>query len=127
MIIETKYSLNDNVYYISNNYEEKWISCSACGGSGIVILLDNEEHKCPECYGSGGKTKWLPKKWAIEDSGTIGLIRAEVTKGEKQKYQYMLNETGIGSGRLHYEDRLFISKEEAQKECDLRNDNNRSK
>ena len=73
-------------------------------------------------YGNGGEL--------AEGPFTIGLVRAECTdspgiEGEtlfdnykpqrSNKAEYMCIETGIGSGSVYHEDRLFVTFQEAQK------------
>lgn len=138
MKINTKFGINDTVYLIRKDNEQKWVKCPACSGSGRIMLLDKKDRICPECYGNGGKTISLDLKWLVVGSLTIGKVSASIENiesdgdfsnigsykegADKYKYQYMAYETGIGSGSCYYEDHLFLDEEEAQTECDIRNE-----
>lgn len=137
MKIETKFSNGDKVFHIVNKPEAKIIPCSFCAGNRKIKGADGKERFCPECSGNGGVTKWLPTKWQVERKLTIGQVRAEITvKWEgisdtfsnfgAQKYEheetYMCSETGIKSGSVYDGNNLFASREEAQAECDRRNE-----
>lgn len=70
MNIQTKFSLNDFVYAITQ-----------CG------------------YGRRGSRKWAQTKWTTGISGKIGKIEAEFYSDEyerKNEITYMLNSTGVG-------------------------------
>ncbi len=136
MKIETKFSNGDKVFHIVNQPEAKFIPCSFCAGNRKIKGADGKERFCPECSGNGGVTKWLPTKWQVEKTLTIGQVRAEITgewegssnvfdnyKGRnyEQKEEYMCRETGINGGTLYYGENLFASQDEAQAECDRRN------
>lgn len=72
--------------------------------------------QCPTCaYGYNPPTgiidtnyHQIPLTW----SGTIGSIRLD-TNDKIHPISYMLEETGVGSGTIHYEVDLFPSEEEA--------------
>jgi hypothetical protein len=126
MNIEVKYNFNDWVYPIFLRREEKWIPCKSCNATGEITLLDGEVVDCPKCYGRKGEKEWLPQKWMINEDlyGQIKNIRTELYNNKKygnSEIRYMITSTGIGSGTLWYEKDLFLTKEEAQKECDKRN------
>jgi ssDNA-binding Zn-finger/Zn-ribbon topoisomerase 1 len=139
MIIESKFNFGDKVYPIQLMTEQIWIPCNACSGLGLITLKNNEEYHCPVCGGNKGKSEWQNKKWMLIDNFpeevkkryqkrgewlyiplTIGKIDTECYPKEI-KISYMCKETGIGSGTNWYETELFISREEAQAECDKRN------
>lgn len=126
MIIETKFKFNDWVYPISLRHEDKWILCKSCNATGEITLADEEVIKCPKCYGDKGKYEYLPVKWMIdiEDYGQIKNIKTDLYNNKRygeSEIRYMITSTGIGSGTLWPEDVLFLTKEEAQNECDKRN------
>lgn len=139
MIIESKFNFGDKVYPITKQPELIWISCESCNGSGTINLKNNKEYTCPICYGLKGKVDRGKEKWRLVDDFseenkkryqeqgrrlsvplTIGKIDAECTP-DKIKFGYMCIETEIDSGDRRNENNLFISREEAQKECDKRN------
>lgn len=126
MKFESKFNLKDTVYPISLRKEEKWIPCKSCEAKGFIKLADGEITDCPKCYGHTGRKEYKPTKWLV-DSELVGKIgRIQVTKYSnkncgKDEITYMLSSTGVGSGSLWQEDILFLSREEAQEECDRRN------
>ena len=121
MIIKTKFSIGDKVYFIG--YETKQVknTCNVCKGSG-KIEIENETFNCPKCHGRKYTIETEKQKWRIVESVyKIGLVRPTIRVDGKDKTEYMMIETGIGSGSIYYEDDLFKSIKEAQKECDKRN------
>lgn len=129
MEIITKFNLNQKVYPICNYQKEVVTTCPTCDGIGEVTIAD-KEYICPECYGSGTKTFVEPQKWQVinEYIGKIGKVAVElyVERYQKRNYEdqirYMLKSTGVGSGTLWNEDDLFATIEEAQAECERRNE-----
>ena len=138
MKLTTKFDHNDVVYSIYHNRPQHFVLCSFCGGEGRIVGADGSETNCPMCYGHKGEQVYDEHpKWMVRPEGlTVGHVRVEITFKHKassmfsnygsQKYEYeeryMMYETGIGSGTLHNADNLFASVEEAQAECDRRND-----
>ena len=138
MKIETKYSCGDKVFKIQQEMEKIFKTCGWCGGNKRIMGRDNNERMCPECYGSGGKTEYGVKKWFVVGELTIGQVRFEYTgkskgydpdsmfsnygpQSEKHKEEYMCQETGVGSGSVHYVKTLFPTRESAQAECNIKN------
>jgi hypothetical protein len=140
MILESKYNIGDKVYPIHKAREPIWIPCKSCGETGIITYNDGEKAECPRCWGEKGKVEWRLTKWmlidnypkevrkkAIECGDHVWLppfkieqIRIEQEKNNKE-VRYMCKETGVGSGTVWSEKELFLSREEAQLECDKRN------
>jgi hypothetical protein len=134
---QSKFSLNNTVYAIAQRMEQKFIVCAECGGEGWATFANGKKTRCSKCFGDKGSHKNVAMKWIIEARLTIGQIRIVLTnivsdgmfdnvghyeEGKtEQKVEYMAYETGIGSGRVHYEENLFATEEEAQAECDRRN------
>jgi hypothetical protein len=83
MIIQTKFGIGDEVWYVEY---------------------------------PGGYTV-APSSFPSE----IGMVRAFIEEGEEDETLYMLKATGVGSGRLHREEALFLTKEEASAWCDKEN------
>ena len=137
MKIESKFNINQKVYHIVNARERTWVPCSGCDSSGSITLKDGKARECPVCYGRKGESEYLPTKWQLDVLLTIGSIGVKVTNikstsgfanmGEyadgctEIEEEYMMYETGIGSGRVYYIKDLFHTKEEAQTECNDRN------
>lgn len=127
MNIQTKFSLNDFVYVITQGGYDAFIPCETCGGTGKVELIGAKEQKkinCPDCYGRKGSKKWVQTKWIAETCGKIGKIEAQFYADEykrENEIRYMLDSTGVGSGTCWKEERLFLSFEDAQNECERLN------
>ena len=121
MNIKSKFNLDDKVFIIQRRGENKLLSCPTCKGKGKVTINNtNETITCPSCYGSGIERKWIPEEWKIAYESKIGIIYVEKNRN-KNKITYMVDATGIGTGTLWSEENVFATKEEAQKECDIRN------
>ena len=137
MIIETKFSLNEKVYFIERTIKTVFKKCPACDGEGKVSFKDKVSRKCPLCYGDKGSHENVGLSWHVAEELTIGQVRYETTSIEQDgmfcnvghynpsktthKVEYMAYETGIGSGTVWKEEELFKTKEEAQQEADKRN------
>jgi hypothetical protein len=127
MKIETKFNLGQLVYPIAQRPGEKFVKCETCLGIGeIIINATGKERICPDCYGRRGSTEYQALEWNVcnEYASHIGKVNIELYDDEykdKNRYAYMISATGIGSGTIWYEENLFASREEAQAECDLRN------
>ena len=141
MELETKYSLNQPVWKIENKRKQVVADCPTCEGTGEVVINNTSPRGCPDCYGRCTNSSWEPTRWIVGGLPMkIGQVRCEVTSIEKtgifdnigvynpdeieQKIEYMCYETGVGSGTLHKEKDFFITKEETQTECDIRNKTN---
>ena len=125
MNITTKFNLGDYLYTISKGTKTITSTCKTCNGSGH-IQVGEDDFSCPKCYGS--KVEYVVKlnKWRIypENCGVIGKVDIEryAEKYDKDdRTVYMLDSTGVGSGTLWYEDTCFLTRDEAQVECDRHN------
>ena len=128
MEFKTKFDIDQRVYGITLTEKPHYIQCSTCKGAENVII--NEEiFPCPKCsFSTKGKVySYSYKEWITDISGVIGLVQAEFSTARYNeepalKHQYMIDSTGIGSGTVWKENRLFLTREEAQKECDRLNE-----
>jgi hypothetical protein len=126
MNIKTKYNLGDLVYPISTRREEVKVptNCLVCKDVGKVEL-NNNFYCCPECMGYTYRIVEGEIEWYLTGyKGIIEKIDVELydKKYDRQdEYMYMLDSTGVGSGRCWKEENLFKSAEDAQIECDKRN------
>lgn len=131
MKIETKYSLGDFVYPINTRFESVKvpINCPVCNDKGKVELND-KSYTCPECRGYTYHTVDGDIKWYITDyKGHVGKINLglydnKYKHSNHDEIRYMLDSTGVDSGSLWDEENLFLTKEDAQLECDRRNKEN---
>jgi len=142
MKLESKYNFNDKVWVIRYQRETRFITCEFCGGTGQIKGENNKDRSCPECYSRGGSYQRFDLQWELDTDETpitIGEIRIEANcdfegyesdipwsnygpQIKRQSIVYMCFETGIGSGSLWRESLLWPTKEEAQAECDRRNE-----
>jgi hypothetical protein len=116
--ITPRFAKGDTVYAAEATHGEKWVSCPDCLGTKIwtVIFADGDarEVECQTC-----KRGYLPATGQIKTGMwtpcvrklTVGSIRYNDT--DKKPFSYMCNETGVGSGRVYYDDDLFATHDEA--------------
>lgn len=124
MQFNTKYNFKDKVYPIYKCIKNISKPCSLCEGLGSVFITKgNRKVICPDCLGNKKTIEVLPQVWRVQTIryGQIGKIIIEKYYNEKQEVKYMLDSTGIGCGTIWLENQLFLTLEEAQKECDTRN------
>ena len=130
MEITTKFNLGQEVYPIRSFRKEVTDPCPTCDGVGVVVIA-GKEYRCPECYGSGTNTHLEPQKWQVinEYASKVGKVSVELyaeryhnRKGNEDQIRYMIEATGVGGGSLWNEDDLFATIEEAQAECERRNE-----
>lgn len=130
MRIETKYSLGDRVWKISQDRLKVWERCTFCDGFespksafadvAKIVGCDGKKRRCPKCFGDGGHHRSQKLAWGISGELTIGLVEYRFRK-EETREAYMCIETGVGGGTIHYVDSLYPSEKEAQVECEERN------
>ena len=127
MEFKTKFDIGQEVYTITLTEKQHYIQCHACKGDGH-IKINEETFVCPKCSFTIKGKVWDSsyKTWVTDVSGVIGLVQAEFSTARDNepalKHQYMIDSTGIGSGTVWKENRLFLTEEEAQKECDRLNE-----
>ena len=126
MTIETRYGLGDLVYGVTHRYGKTWKPCEFCGASGGIEGADGSARDCPECYGDKGTNEWGPRQWFVDDMPmTVGQVRTTHTQGRffkiEREEEYMLAETGVGSGRVWKVENLFWSYGDAEDACAERN------
>lgn len=133
MRIDTKYDLGATVYVIANAQAKAWEPCDFCGESGRIVGANDEGRSCPECYGRRGRDVWLPTAWRSYGARTVGQVRvqiidspgcagADLFKPQKTRdEEYMLVETGIGSGTVWKVEQLFATAEDAAAACEALN------
>jgi hypothetical protein len=127
-MIETKFNLGDKVWVSDHSRVNEFIQCPDCLGSGIwSTTLPNGETfpiECPTCaHGYEGSRGFIsgplvygPKVW----EGTVGSIGVDTYSSRpEERVRYMLNETGVGSGTIYYEFRIFPDRESALAEATL--------
>lgn len=125
MIIETRFDAGDIVFRPYVNTCSTQIPCPDCLGSkhwdaklpnGEVIPIG-----CPTCE-HGYEHRGTISAGTVDGSvqrltiGTVGLEEDHSTENRGTVERYMCEETGIGSGSVHYGYNLFATYEEAEAE-----------
>ena len=132
MRLMATYDLGNKVWLIRQTKPKIWTPCTFCGGSKEyidyyvkdgtkVIGKDGTAQRCPQCNGHGGINIYLEKGWHVQGELTVGQVTM-MKSGSEQEERYMCHETGIGSGSFYYVKDLYPTQEEAQSECDKRNE-----
>ena len=121
MILETQYDIGGTVYSIAQKTIEKISTCSFCDGKKLIIGYDKSERGCPNCHGKGFNTDYEHGVWQIEGPYTVAQVRIKYSDAEDQENEYMCWETGMPSGTVYHEEKLYGSKEEALEEAERRN------
>lgn len=107
---KTKYSIGDQVYYAYVDHITTLEPCPACEGAGHIMHNDTM-FACTKCGGTG-EISHYGVATAVVRRSTVGKIGIEAYENSI-KVQYMIKATGIGSGTLWDEDKLFATHEEA--------------
>ena len=145
MRIETKFELGQRVCRIIKKRKAIRIPCPECGGVSEITTPAGGKLICRKCdmatyhgHEKGTVSSYEESAWLVFGGGTIGRVTVErydynggnpdskfgnfaPPEPGSDKEEYMLWETGVGSGTLYYAKDLFATKEEAQAECDKRN------
>lgn len=118
---EIKYAIGDRVWHATTTQSQEKHPCPDCLGTGKWDVKSpagtEAEVDCPRC--KGHKTLSIYSTAPDIRHLTIGSIKIDTdVKVETEPYlrdpvQYMCPETGVGSGTLYYQQRLFATKDEA--------------
>lgn len=122
MKIETQFSVGDVVFSIIHATRSVDLPCPACKGEGKIEYPDGAKRICSECYNRKTKREYVEGHWYVEGCLTIGQVRFSHSTTDTHSETYMCVETGVGSGRVYYGDRLFPDMGTAQAECDKCNE-----
>ena len=116
-VIETKFSIGDVVYFASTKTERKQHPCPDCLGAKkwkAISPAGSEYHfDCPRCSASYRADHDLSLDYTIFAPTAIRLTIGSIRTDSANKTQYMFLETGVGSGSIYDEDRLFLTEEVA--------------
>ena len=116
MIIETKYSVGDQVYAAHCAWGTKRVTCEDCDGKGELQVEGKPfDLLCPTCAGPWNEKRgWreMPERKPEVQPLTIGMVR--VQRGYEDKNEYMCRETGVGSGGIWREEDLLPTLEAAE-------------
>lgn len=141
MILETKFDLDQVVYPIGSSIEYKTEGqCPTCEGKRYLTLYPDGTYRpgfdhdapreyptsrCPTCDGNHRGPTHCRTVWAVQAPSTVGKVAVCVYANHGEHHdrgnQYMLLRTGIGSGTVYDEERLFATADEAAAEVARRN------
>ena len=125
-MLKAKFKVGQKVYAVTRQSDTrmKHVECDVCNSTGWVkIECKDGRFTCPECHG----------RMTTEDYGfkyIIAYRNAEIGRVEileyspkykgmyKSEVKYMLEQTGVGSGQVWKEERLFATEEEAKEFCE---------
>lgn len=124
-IPEPKYAIGQQVYSAKAEYMPVEHECPDCLGSGKWNVTtpagETFETRCATCscgyYSSGRIKEW--KDCPLVQLVTIATVRIDSGDSE-HPVEYMCHETGVGSGTIHHEERLFASETEAKEYAERR-------
>ena len=118
-----KFKVGQKVYAISHKSDKKIVhrKCNICNSTGKVEI-QGKSFICPDCHGLTD-IEHCGYKYVIDYFKVkIGKIMTEEYASKYKKYEsrvtYMLDETGVGSGLIWREDRLFSTEKEANNFCE---------
>jgi len=121
MKLETKFDLGEKVWYTKTEVKNIILNpCKYCNGSGEVELKNDDKITCPRCHGNRGEHRTLYLKKPSNARSQIGEVQAKIFRDHREN-SYMLFATGVGSGTVYSEDKIFRTKEECQVYCDIEN------
>lgn len=113
MKLVSRYDVHDVVYGIYLHTKRYWKLCNTCEGTCKVTVAGHEDVTtyCPSCR--GGKI-WQDTegKYFVIQQLTVGQVRIQA--GYEPEVTYMCEETGVGSGSVWKEDKLFLTMIEAE-------------
>jgi hypothetical protein len=115
-----KFKIGETVYFASSTTTQETLPCPECLGTGKWKIVTPSGAKfstyCLRCEGRSfndlPSLKYLrhvPKAIAL----TVGSIRIDTANYYGRHIEYMCLETGIGSGSVYGEDKLYPSRDEA--------------
>ncbi len=125
MKIETKFNLGQEVWTLTiSHFQRSKIECSACNSTGQLTIQETGEHiNCTEC--GGHAVVWIDKarRSYYACRTYIGKIITE-HYGLRESVpehlrgvaliKYMVESTGVHSGQVWSEDRLFATEAELE-------------
>lgn len=125
-MLKPKFKVGQKVYAVSNrpNTRQKHVECDVCNSTGYV-KVEGKDGKfiCPACYGRTVTEHYGYKYEISYYAATIGKVEIQeyapkYRHSYKSEIRYMLEETGVGSGAVWREERLFATEEEAKEFCE---------
>lgn len=113
-----KYNIGDTVYSVHESHEQIKLPCPDCNGTKKWTTTspagNTMDADCPRCTRQHYDELSLYRhvRSYYTKAMTIGSIRID-THDTVNPVEYMCVETGVGSGSIWYESRLFATKEAA--------------
>ena len=119
MIPKPKFDVGDTVWVSDTMDTKHQEQCPDCLGTGkwLGTMPTGEQFDihCQTCYGgygSSGRVTVHAHDVRVHKM-TVGSVR--INTGEREHpVEYMMNETGVGSGTIWYEERVHATPEEAE-------------
>jgi len=105
-------------FTVLQSYQKKPIPCHVCEGIGVLKTISGTDVKCRSCYGKGNITVGFYIHKVYDYKIEIDGIRKEHLN---IYYTCDFDDYDYASTTWYREDDLFLTKEEAQAECDERN------
>lgn len=121
-IPEPKWRIGERIWAAHVEFGLDELDCPDCLGYGKWTVKSpagtKGEVECPRC--GGRKSLKIETRLGKVQQLTIGSIRIDTADHRGEVVSYMCAETGVGSGTVYEEGRLFATEEEAQQEADRR-------
>lgn len=125
-MLKAKYEVGQKVYAVSNRSDTRQIhvNCDVCNSTGKVKVEGrNEQYECPVCHGKTEVEHYGYKYVISYYEAMIGKVQIEeyskeYTDKNQSRVTYMIEPTGIGSGTIWREERLFATHKEAIEFCE---------
>ncbi|HWU19348.1 MAG TPA: hypothetical protein VN155_16830 [Devosia sp.] len=126
--LETKYSVGDTVYYATTTQTRKQHPCPDCKGErkwkAISPAGAEYEFSCPRCASGYRSERELSLEYTayapVASKMTVGSIKVDTKPySGRSGIEYMCLETGVGSGSIYDQNRLFHTEEEALEAAQL--------
>ncbi len=105
MIFQTRFSIGDKVDVLRRHPLRVAVKCEECAGDGVFRSAHGAEKQCYQCNGGVIMETRPGSAWMVDGrSYTVGLVRAEKHSFASPTEEYMLVETGVGSGTVYPSD-----------------------
>lgn len=118
-----KFKIGDYVYSASSHWLGTKQQCPDCLGQKTWEVTTPAGEKfpleCRTCWQGYNGNSGTISSWDYEPvvrSLTIGSVRIDTT--DEKPIAYMCEETGIGSGAIHYQENLFGTEDEAKQKAE---------
>ena len=125
-MLKPKFKVGQRVFAVSRDYDSKrvHVECDVCNSTGRVEINGRDgEYVCPVCQGKTETKNYGYKYFIAYYDAIIGKVSIEEYAKQyldrnKSSITYMLDKTGVGSGSIWKEERLFATEDEAREFCE---------